>query len=665
MMKTRCLFSFLILFLLCSGSVCAQLPPAAQEALDNGIIAAKVPDYVLAIRYFEEARKIAPDAPVIYFNLGLAESKIPGRELRAICWFSAFLAADPNSPNAASVKEQIQILKIKSQSNISRLITNLQDAAIKMRTPMGHGLDGIAGFWAKSGDIQAAFKAVTLADDDSRRDGAYSEIAYAQAKAGDIPGAVKTAAMIKKIWDRTHSFLNIAAVQIENGDLAGTESSIAEAKRAADLETNWSKAHLLTEVGQMQIKAGNMTGARSTLKEAAAVTDLNWYSDDTITKIHTQSPIAESQIAAGDLEGAKQTLLMAFRNSELITEPKKRLEEQGLFIIRYQSQAGDIKNALKTFDSFQKAYNQTSDNSTKNIYKIDGFYGRGTIITAQIKAGDFAGALKMANEMTDANSKSSALQDIAIGQAKTGDFAGMSKIVNEITDPEKKAQQLWWISNQLAEVSNFDGAGKIADMIQETSNYKGYAISNIAEKRGKAGDFAGLSKMVNEMSDAEAKSNTRSTFAIARARVGDFAGAFKITAEITDQGKKDITLYNIVVIQSEARDFDSARKTAEMIQKNSYKDFAAKKIAEERAKPAPTSSNTQPTTSPITAKDWIQRISYLEANYFTDLPGYLKNLPADNADKMYDELFNSASKMVDQQSFISKALKRKPTEQPK
>jgi hypothetical protein len=67
----------------------APLPPAAQEALDKGIIAAKVPDYLLAIRFFEDARKLAPDAPIIYLNLGLAESRIPGRELRAIAWFGA------------------------------------------------------------------------------------------------------------------------------------------------------------------------------------------------------------------------------------------------------------------------------------------------------------------------------------------------------------------------------------------------------------------------------------------------------------------------------------------------------------------------------------------------------------------------------------------------
>jgi hypothetical protein len=44
---------------LAQTSAPAHLPPAAQEARDKGIIAAKVPDYLLAIRYFEDARKLA------------------------------------------------------------------------------------------------------------------------------------------------------------------------------------------------------------------------------------------------------------------------------------------------------------------------------------------------------------------------------------------------------------------------------------------------------------------------------------------------------------------------------------------------------------------------------------------------------------------------------
>jgi hypothetical protein len=75
------------------GTVPAPLPPAAQVAFDKGITAAKEGGYVLAIRYLQEARKLAPQAPQIFRSLGAVEAKIPGRELRAIAWYSAYLAA--------------------------------------------------------------------------------------------------------------------------------------------------------------------------------------------------------------------------------------------------------------------------------------------------------------------------------------------------------------------------------------------------------------------------------------------------------------------------------------------------------------------------------------------------------------------------------------------
>jgi Flp pilus assembly protein TadD len=53
----------------------APLSTDAKEAINKGILAAKQQDYLLAIRYFQDARKIAPDGPEIYFDLGLAESK--------------------------------------------------------------------------------------------------------------------------------------------------------------------------------------------------------------------------------------------------------------------------------------------------------------------------------------------------------------------------------------------------------------------------------------------------------------------------------------------------------------------------------------------------------------------------------------------------------------
>lgn len=138
------------------------LPPAAQEVLDKGIIAARVPDYLLAIRYFDEARKLAPQAPVVFLNMGLAESRIPGRELRAMAWFGAYLSAYPEAPNAAVVKEQITVLEVKAQSDISRLLRTLQDAAKQTSDYRDENLRFVATLWAESGDVDAAVKVTDL-----------------------------------------------------------------------------------------------------------------------------------------------------------------------------------------------------------------------------------------------------------------------------------------------------------------------------------------------------------------------------------------------------------------------------------------------------------------------------------------------------------------------
>jgi len=197
---------FCIVGFLPAQTVPPPLPPAAQEALNKGVIAAKLPDYLLAIRYFEEARQLAPSAPEVFYNLGLAESKIPGRELRAMAWFGAYLTAYPHAPNAAAVKEPIAVLEVRSQSNLSRLIQTVQDAAGQIpqdheMPTMGrdkeHILYQVSNLWARSGDIARAQKiAELIVESTNWRDYAYEAIASAQFEAGDIAGASQTAGRI-------------------------------------------------------------------------------------------------------------------------------------------------------------------------------------------------------------------------------------------------------------------------------------------------------------------------------------------------------------------------------------------------------------------------------------------------------------------------------------
>src|SRR5579864_4208945 len=72
----------------------AVLPQVAQRAIEQGKSAAsqKPPAWAVAVSYFDAARKAAPLSPQPLYFLGLAAAQMHGRELRAICWFEAYLA---------------------------------------------------------------------------------------------------------------------------------------------------------------------------------------------------------------------------------------------------------------------------------------------------------------------------------------------------------------------------------------------------------------------------------------------------------------------------------------------------------------------------------------------------------------------------------------------
>ena len=107
----------------------AEVPPEAQPAFNKGVLAAQQQEWDIALQSFQDARKAAPTAPEIYYNLGLTESKIPGRELRAIAWLAAYLAADPAARNASAVKSAILGLLVKNEGNNARFIEVARQSA--------------------------------------------------------------------------------------------------------------------------------------------------------------------------------------------------------------------------------------------------------------------------------------------------------------------------------------------------------------------------------------------------------------------------------------------------------------------------------------------------------------------------------------------------------
>jgi hypothetical protein len=169
--------SIALFFFLLTGSIspvpvlaqgsAVQIPVEAGQAIAKGLLAAQQQDWKLAIRYFEEARKAAPLAPQIFFDLGLAESKIPGRELRAMTWFRGYLELVPKAANAPQVRGQLNLLEVAVESTMGKII----DQAKQM---------------------------ITKFPDENTRYRAQAKVAVAQIKSGDMEGGKQTGSTLPR-----------------------------------------------------------------------------------------------------------------------------------------------------------------------------------------------------------------------------------------------------------------------------------------------------------------------------------------------------------------------------------------------------------------------------------------------------------------------------------
>ena len=331
----------LILFLVLApfagspGTVPAPLPPAAQEAFDKGITAAKEGGYVLAIRYLQEARKLAPQAPQIFRSLGAVEAKIPGRELRAIAWYSAYLAALANAPDAAAVSKEISRLEVKSEINISGLIKSVQVAASQVHAGGGYSnpLPSVVVLWAKAGDIATALKTADSLMMNSinplrerllrprQRPATFPARKrqpilllvrctkrghrWPSAKHKSEPGISRARKIPSSRLSRartgpdssviTGTQTDIAVAQSEIGDIAGAQ------KNASLIQRDYPKQGAQIAIAKAQIKAGDIAGAQSTLASAQATVDRL---EEGVGKRLAKLDIAEVKAAIADAPNA-------------------------------------------------------------------------------------------------------------------------------------------------------------------------------------------------------------------------------------------------------------------------------------------------------------------------------------------------------------------------
>lgn len=165
------------------------LPPDAQAEFDQGLAAAELQAWPIAIKHFDAAEEklrysSGPQfyAP-LYFNLGLAHDKA-GHELAAIAWFWRYLGTAPDADNAAAVRKEIVSLKVRAEVKIIKLLD-----AERQLDP-----GGIVSFaYAEYGDIQSA---LSLSDKNMHD---YMQLQYAEgaAERGEFEEAENT---VRDLW---------------------------------------------------------------------------------------------------------------------------------------------------------------------------------------------------------------------------------------------------------------------------------------------------------------------------------------------------------------------------------------------------------------------------------------------------------------------------------
>lgn len=136
------------------------MPPAAKAAFDRGVHAVEVQDWTLASRYFAEARKVAPGAPAIALNLGLAYANA-GQEPLAIAWLNAFIAADPDGPKAAAARQQVERLREYSGKKLKLLVQAATTAIEQTEGNHAGALVSLARAEAKAGLLNEALATLT------------------------------------------------------------------------------------------------------------------------------------------------------------------------------------------------------------------------------------------------------------------------------------------------------------------------------------------------------------------------------------------------------------------------------------------------------------------------------------------------------------------------
>ena len=137
-----CLIGVAILLTWVSVALAGSVSEEAQRYMARGMAAVEMAntpkDYKHAVREFEQAAKLAPDWPDVYFNLGSVQAKA-GNYGEAMRHYKRYLELAPKAPDAAKVREEIYKLEYRAEEPErarNRFIALINDTVLDTQTDL-------------------------------------------------------------------------------------------------------------------------------------------------------------------------------------------------------------------------------------------------------------------------------------------------------------------------------------------------------------------------------------------------------------------------------------------------------------------------------------------------------------------------------------------------
>ncbi len=392
--------------MLVAGSVSAEDAAPSEQArmaLRRGMAAAGQEEWELAVKYFSQAREEAPYWSDALFNLATACNEAGGRELLAIAWFRAYLAASEDAADAEDVRSAIIDLEIAVEGDIRRLIReSLEhaeridneyerdppycvaiDAALesgdfemarripaRMKDPDyrdSHGPRAIGCAVAEAGNVEEARRIVRKLRNAevARSDDRFSTSIEQVPRVLDAEGRpLRLGLMVLQQADGWDNFAATCAVLVALGEATGDHSYFAEALEVVSdalpqaRAGGWRGSRLRAfnsfyiDIGRGQARAGDIEGARKTAAQLGRpfVGD---YDPSFVTKEAARLAINEELAVAyarkGDFEEATQVLRGLDYDAPALwgTHTYWRKVHPALSVAIMQAEQGDAAGARK------------------------------------------------------------------------------------------------------------------------------------------------------------------------------------------------------------------------------------------------------------------------------------------------------------------------------